>query len=266
MNRLILLCLIGITAYSCGNNIKKNVKISTMSEIQKMDNVIEISLWDCENWNDINVCKEPIYWDSTSDKQKISSFMSVIREIKIVPIRGSVHGQLICFKDSTGKVLCTDIEREDDKTIYGSDYKDETGKLSEALVAVFSGCEDKTKPCPATMAEIQKMNNVVRISLRGCNGLKNGNEFFDLKEERASTSEKQKIADIMSAIREVEIVPGGIMVAITEVICFEDPNGQLFCTTISIGYETDKTTVGEDYIDKSGKLYDALKSAGLINP
>jgi hypothetical protein len=112
------------------------------------------------------------------------------------------------------------------------------------------------------MPEIQKMNNVKEISMWYYWEIKSSTEIEGL-EKVAFTTDKRKIADIMSVVKELKIAP------ITEtaprsLICFEDPNGKVFCTYF--GPDNGKETYGVDYEDKTGKLYDAIKSADFPLP
>jgi hypothetical protein len=171
-----------------------------------------------------------------------------------------MEGNLICFKDKTGNVLCTNIEREDYKTLHGRDYKDETGKLNDALQMVMSGCDDLRKPCPAVMTEIQKIDNVIEISVWYYHDFKNGNEFHNIEKVK-STPDKQKIKDIMAIVKKLKI-SHFTDTAPESLICFEVPNGKLVCTYFDV--HTPKETYGVDFDDKTGELYDALQAAGLI--
>jgi hypothetical protein len=256
MNKLIIFVMV-VALCGCGNNLK----ITTMAEIQKMDSVKEISIQYCGKWKDGNECLKPEYWDSTSNKQRISEFMSVIRKLKIEPNRGPMYGRLICFRDDAGKILCTNMEPENDKTLDGSDYVETTGKLSAALEVAMAGCEDKSKPCPATIDDVKSMD-VVEVSLWSFNSLKNGNEFIDLKKLK-TTTDKKKIAGIMSAVKEIKTGDDIISppAPALNLICFRNKDGEILCTSIS--YYVRGEIYGENYVD-TGKLDDALQSAGLV--
>ena len=257
MNRVILVFVMAIALCGCGNNLK----ITTMAEIQKMDSVKEISIQYCGKWKDGNECLELQYWDSTSDKQRISELMSVIRELKIEPARKSAYGPLLCFKDNHGQVFCTGMDYRDEKTVYGSDFNESTGKLFDTLRVAMAGCEDKSKPCPATIDDVKSMD-VVEVSLWSFNSLKNGNEFIDLKKLK-TTTDKKKIAGIMSAVKEIKTGDDIISppAPALNLICFRNKDGEILCTSIS--YYVCGEIYGSNYVD-TGKLDDALQSAGLV--
>src|SRR3989304_3041421 len=103
MNRLIILCLTSVIAIGCSDKIKFNTKVRNISEIQKMDNIVEVSIWDCGKFEKPRKCDIMRKLSAISDKQKISEIMAVVRELKIVSATGDdIPGILICFKDKSG--------------------------------------------------------------------------------------------------------------------------------------------------------------------
>jgi hypothetical protein len=237
-----------------------------MSEIQKMANIVEISIWDCGGFNEAGECTPMTKWSGTSNQQKISEIMNVVSQLKITPHMGSLSGTMICFKDKKGNFLCTCYGYESDKILYGTDYRDETGKLFKALEsaglwdieATIGGKKSKI----TTMAEIQKMDDAKEISMWYYWEIKSSTEIEGLK-KAAFTTDRQKIADIMSLVKELKIAHI-TDTAPESLICFEDPNNKTFC--IYLGPGPRKEIYGLDYQDKTGKLYDALQSAGFPLP
>ena len=267
MNKITLLCVIAIAANGCCDNTKFNTKVSSMAEIQKMDNVVEISIWDCERREKLGECPEMRKWSGTSDEKKISEIMAFVRELKIVPGTGNgAPGFMICFKDKKGNFQCVNYEYDSGKIIYGLDYRDETGKFFDVLISAGLWDIEPTiggkKAKIAPMTEIQKMDNVKKISMWYYQEIRSSTEIKGL-EKAAVTTDKKKIADIMSVLKELKIAHI-TDTAPLDLLCFEDPNGKLLCTYF--GPDTGKETSGVDYEDKTGKLYDAIKSAGFPLP
>ncbi len=208
MNKLIFTFVMAIALCGCSNNLN----ITTMSEIQKMDNIVEISWWSCDRLNESKECVHYKFETGTSEKRNISMLMSAVKELKIIPQKKCEETDLICFKDKHGKILCANMNLLGDETVCGSDYEDTTGMLykafTEAVLAPLVSYKDYDLANfnITTMAEIQKIDNVAEITLWDCEKWKDGNEctgvaYWD------STSDKQRISEFMSVIRELKIEP-----------------------------------------------------------
>ena len=137
------------------------------------------------------------------------------------------------------------------------------GILIVLLLSIFliSGCSKENKIVLVHMRYIQHMKNVTEISMWDFKGVDDNDRPVGMTLWK-KISDQNSISNIMSAVKNAEIDPYTVVGAVCDcLICFKDPDGRLYCT--SIGIDSDKVVYGWAYIDRSGQLYDALNAAGL---
>jgi hypothetical protein len=66
----------------------------------------------------------------------------------------------------------------------------------------------------------------------------------------------------MSVVRDINAIPETWASGMNW-LCFEDTSNKVLCTSLYNGNGNE--LYGSGFIDKTGKLYDALQSAGLIS-
>jgi hypothetical protein len=94
--------------------IKNNVK-----------KVSEISMWDCNGVDDRGRPEGMTLQKRISDHNSISNIMSAIKEVDVGTGLWPSYLNLICFKDSEGRIYCTSIDFVPaDKFVYGWGFVD----------------------------------------------------------------------------------------------------------------------------------------------
>lgn len=91
-----------------------------------MKNVMEISMWDCNGVDDRGHPEGMTLRKKISDQNSISNIMSAISKVDAYDSGfWPSYLNLICFKDSKGKLYCTSIDFEPkDKFVYGWGFVD----------------------------------------------------------------------------------------------------------------------------------------------
>jgi hypothetical protein len=139
------------------------------------------------------------------------------------------------------------------------------GTLTVSLLNIFviSGCSKENKVMLVHMRYIQHMETVTEISIWDCNGVDDNDYPVGMTMwDGGKITDQNSISNIMSAIKISDINPYIVGGAVTDgLICFKDSEGRIYCTTI--GFASGKVVYGWAYIDRTGRLYDALNSAGL---
>jgi hypothetical protein len=101
-----------------------------------MKKVTEISMWDCNGVDDKGHPEGMIMRKKISDQNNISNIMSAIKKVDAGPSFWPSYLNLICFKDSEGRIYCTSIDFVPaDKFVYGWGFVDWDYRLYDVLDA-----------------------------------------------------------------------------------------------------------------------------------
>ncbi len=120
-----LICL----GMGCSHNLGR---LRPMSEIlQQEQTPIEISLWDCDDFDSAGKPVNPKMIHKIQQSENIHLMMLALDTLRMECCAACAVGNLICFSYPNGKTICTDISY--DRPIFGNSFIDESGQLEQAL-------------------------------------------------------------------------------------------------------------------------------------